>query len=125
KHMLAAALAAMIALPAAAQDYPSRPVTMVVPFPPGGAGDVSARLVADQLSVDLNQRIVVENKPGANTAIGINSVLQAPGDGYTIGLVSSSMPILDLLQPDFALDFGSGFKPVTMVNRGALVLVVR
>lgn len=120
-----AAVAALAMSPAWAQDFPSGPVTIVVPFPPGGAGDITARAVAEQLSGELNKTFVVDNKPGANTAIGINALVQAEGNGHTIGIVSSSLPILDLIQPDFTVDFDTGFKPVAMLNRGTLALVVR
>ena len=120
------AAAAVAPLGAAhAETYPSRPVTIVVPFPPGGAGDITARAVAEQLSGELNKTFVVDNTPGANTAIGINALVQAEGNGHTIGIVSSSLPILDLIQPDFTVDFDTGFKPVAMLNRGTLALVVR
>ncbi|NMA96937.1 MAG: tripartite tricarboxylate transporter substrate binding protein, partial [Phyllobacteriaceae bacterium] len=124
-RLVFAAAAALLSFPVLAQEYPTGPVTIVVPFPPGGAGDVTGRLLADQLGTTLNQTFVVDNKPGANTAIGINSLVQSQGDGHTIGIVSSSLPILDLIQSDFTVDYEEGFKPVAMLNRGTLVLVVR
>lgn len=86
------ALAAVaLAAPAArSRDYPERPVTIVVPFPPGGSVDVMARLLSERLSADLGQPIVVDNRPGASTAIGAQAVASAPKDGYTLFLTAAS-----------------------------------
>lgn len=81
----AIALCALAAAPvlALAQDYPSKPITMVVPFPPGGSTDVIGRLFAAKLGARMGQTVVVENKPGANTSIGATAVARAAPDGYT------------------------------------------
>ncbi len=71
-------------LPAAAQDYPSRPIRMIVGFVPGGGSDISARILADVLGPRLRQSIVVENKPGAASMIGVDYVAKSPPDGYTL-----------------------------------------
>ena len=74
------------------QAYPNRPVKVVVPWPPGQATDLSARLVADKLSQSMSQPFVIENKPGAGGQIGTEQVVKSPADGYTL-LASSSGPI--------------------------------
>src|SRR5438067_11942674 len=74
--------------PAAAQDYPNRPIVIVVPFAAGGGNDVLARLLAQQMSASLRQQFVVENRPGAGGTIGARAVAKAPPDGYTLMVVT-------------------------------------
>ena len=86
---------------AAAQDYPSKPITMVVPFPPGGSTDVIGRLFAAKLGDRLRQTVVVENKPGANTGIGAAAVARAAPDGYTFMITGAPTFTLNpLLYPN-------------------------
>ena len=90
------AAAAMLALgvSAGAQDYPSRPITMIVPFPPGGVADTVARPVADAMSRALKQAVVVENRAGAGGGVGMGAVARATPDGYTVLLALSSISII-------------------------------
>src|SRR4051812_24548410 len=85
-----------------AQTYPSKPITMVVGFAPGGATDSLARVVADKLSARLGQPVVVDNKPGANTLIASNFVRQAPPDGYTLYMVATSFGQAPVVTPSVA-----------------------
>ena len=84
KFALAAAGALLCALPAAAQQYPTKPVTVVVPFTPGGSSDITARTVAAKLQESLGQSFVIDNKPGANGSLGGKFVANAQPDGYTL-----------------------------------------
>ena len=90
---LAAALVAGLTLASVvqAQTYPSKTVTLVVPFPAGGSTDVGARLVGEYLSRSLHQQIVVENKSGANGNIGIETAAKSPADGYTVLVVTDAV----------------------------------
>src|ERR1700681_4211418 len=89
---LAAGAAALPAMrsSASALDYPARPVRVIVGFPPGGPTDIFARLIADWLSKRLGQPFVVENRPGAGSTVGVETVVNAPADGYTLLLISTS-----------------------------------
>ncbi len=108
--------------------YPERPVTMIVPFPPGGVADTVARPVADAMSKALGKSVVIENKGGAGGAIGIGASAQAKPDGYTILLSLSSISILPEADkilgrtPAYRLD---QFKPIARITADPTVLVVR
>jgi tripartite-type tricarboxylate transporter receptor subunit TctC len=119
RHLLALALAAIAAVPtpdASAQStYPDKPITMIVPFPPGGVADTVARPVAEALARELKQPVVVENRAGAGGALGIGVASRAPADGYTVLLSLSSISILP--EADRILDRKpayqlSQFKPI-------------
>jgi tripartite-type tricarboxylate transporter receptor subunit TctC len=91
---LALAFAACLTLAAHAQEYPNRPVTMIVPFPPGGVADITARPVAEAMGRFLKQTVVVENKAGAGGGVGMQHVARAKPDGYTVLLALSSISII-------------------------------
>ena len=116
--------AALCCCSAFAADFPTKPVTLVAPSVPGGAVDSSARLLGDRLSQKLGQRFVVENKPGANGAIGAAAVARAPGDGYTL-LFTQNTPLVLAPHISRALSYDvfSDFVPVIEVGRIQLVLV--
>jgi tripartite-type tricarboxylate transporter receptor subunit TctC len=90
----------MHVVPASAQNYPSRPVTIVVPFPPGGNVDASTRILATSLSEQFGQTVLIENRPGAATVIGARSVARAAPDGYTLLVSGASTNISPLLTDD-------------------------
>src|SRR5476649_1605020 len=111
KLLLAAAFA-VFALAAQAQAFPSKPLRIVVPFPPGGAADLSARLLADHLARSLAQPVVIENRPGGSTIIGAEVVFRSPPDGHTILVVFPSFIINPLLRSNMAFDPLRDFKEV-------------
>lgn len=96
--MLAASV--LYAVPSAAQNYPNKPITIVVPFPPGGNVDVSTRILAASMSEQFGQSVIVENRPGAATVIGARSVARASPDGYTLLSSGASTNISPLLSND-------------------------
>ena len=130
---LAVTMAAGIA-PAAAQDYPTRPIRIVVPYPAGGNADSAARALAEAVSPSLKQVIIIDNRPGASTIIGTDMVARAPADGYTIGLVTDSHAINqamahmpkagDILGATVPYDAVRDFIPVSGLAQVPLVLVV-
>ena len=121
-----AALALGITGLAQADNYPSRPVTLVVPFPPGGAADTIGRYYAEQLSASLGQPVVVDNKPGAGTAIAAEAVAKAKPDGYTLSLATAGqLAILPNLQNDLRYNWKSDFVPVAVVASVPNVVAVQ
>jgi tripartite-type tricarboxylate transporter receptor subunit TctC len=129
RTLLAAALAALAAAPAFAQaPYPTKPITMVVPFPPGGVADTVARPVAEAMSRDLGQPVVIENRAGAGGGIGMAYVAKAPADGYTILLALSSFTVIPeadvvLGRPQmYALN---SLRPIARFTADPTVLAVR
>src|ERR1700681_4368370 len=110
------AVAALPALPAQAQNYPTRPVRVILPFAAGGIADITTRLIAEKMGDKLGQRIIVDNQPGAGGITAARSVLAAPADGYTLALVTNgtaiSVPLFKSLPFDPVKDFApiSGFS---------------
>src|SRR5690606_35007662 len=126
KQWIRASLCAMVLTGAAAHadPYPARPVSMVVPYPAGGATDVVARAVAEQLTQAWKQPVVVENRAGAGTTIAAAAVARAPGDGYTLFMTTSAHTISGHLYPQLPYDPVQDFRPITLVTKVPLVLVV-
>src|SRR5262245_31710313 len=123
---LAAGAAALPALPriAWAQAYPTRPVRIIVNFPPGGAADVITRLMGQWLTERLGQPFVIENRPGAGGNIGTEAVVRAPPDGYTLGQVGSSNTISTSLYDKLNYNFIRDISAVAGLYRLPLVLEV-
>ena len=125
RRLFIAALAWAFAALAHAQSYPSKPIKLIVPFPPGGNVDLSARILAPELSKELGQPIVVDNKAGAGGTLGLDAVAKSPADGYTIGIAS---PINHLaapsLYPKLPYDSIRDFTPVGLIASVPMVLVV-
>ena len=123
---LALMIGASAALPAAAQkDYPSKPVRLIVPYPPGGPTDIIGRLTSEVLAKQLDQSIVVDNRGGAATVIGAEMAARAPADGYTL-LVSSetTFAVNPAIRSKLAYDPVRDFAPVSMLTTQPYVLAV-
>jgi tripartite-type tricarboxylate transporter receptor subunit TctC len=123
RGLIAAGAATVLPLPAIAQAFPSRQLRIIVPYAPGGQGDITARLLAEHLAPRLGQTVIVENRPGANGTIGTNVVARATPDGYTIGVVVASHVLQRALLPNVPYDPTADFTPITMVARTQMVLV--
>jgi tripartite-type tricarboxylate transporter receptor subunit TctC len=106
-----------------AQPYPSKPVKIVVGFPPGGGNDFIARFIAARLSQSLGQQFVVENRPGAGGSVGVEAGLKAPPDGYTLVLVSNSYTVNPSLYK-MRYDPVADMTPIIQVSQGPYVVVV-
>jgi tripartite-type tricarboxylate transporter receptor subunit TctC len=123
--LLMATLAALPCAAAFAQDYPSRPVRMVVPWPPGGVTDVIARGLAASLGDSLGQQVVIDNRPGAAGTLGVGIVAKAPADGYTVMLTDvPSHAISATLYKSLPYDPLKDVEPLSLPSRSPLVLVV-
>jgi len=124
-RVLLAALA-LTALPAAtrADDYPSRPIRIIVPFAAGGPADVYARVIGQRLQGTLGQPIVIDNRPGAGSIIGTDAVAKAAPDGYTLLLMSNTHTVNETLIPTKPYVLLRDFIPIAPINYSDLVLVV-
>jgi len=119
-----AATLPVLARSAWAQTYPSRPVRLIVGFPPGQTGDISARLLGQWLSDRLGQSFVIENRPGAASSIATELVVRAPPDGYTLLWVVTSNYINATLNPNLSYNFIRDIEPVASSTRSPLVALV-
>jgi tripartite-type tricarboxylate transporter receptor subunit TctC len=120
-------LAVMAAVPSAApaQDYPARPITLVVPYAAGGGNDVMARVVAEKMSKTLGQNIVVENRAGAGGSVATRQVARAAPDGYTLVLGGTgSLAVNPTLYNNVGYDPRKDFAPVGLIGTGQLIVVV-
>ena len=120
---LALALLAAAPLCAPAQQFPARPVRLVVPYPPGGANDAVARLLAPRMAEQLGQNVVVDNRGGGNTIIGSELVAKAVPDGHTLLIIAAGHAINPSLYPKLPYDTARDFAAVALVGDGAYVLV--
>ena len=128
-HLLRPALAALavvgFASAAAAQDYPSRVITMIVPYPAGGPTDQLARVIAPKFSEKLGQNVIVENVSGGGTTIATGRVARATADGHTLLLHNLQISANVALYPKLTFDTEKDLTPVAFINRNPLVLVGR
>ncbi|HYC15913.1 MAG TPA: tripartite tricarboxylate transporter substrate binding protein [Pseudolabrys sp.] len=121
--MVAATLLLALTAVSLADDYPNRPVRLIIPFPPGGSNDVVGRLVAQQLSIKLGQQVYVDNRAGAGGTIGTEACATATPDGYTICVISIAHAVNPALYP-LKYDPIKSFTPISIFATGPNVLVV-
>jgi tripartite-type tricarboxylate transporter receptor subunit TctC len=125
-HRLAALLAAgtCLAAAAAAQDYPTRPVRVLVGFTGGAAADITARVLTNRMGQILNQQFVVENKPGAGSSLAADYVSHAAKDGYTLLIGTSANLTNAVITPNLGFDFVKDFAPIALATTAPIILVV-
>lgn len=110
----------------AAAEYPDKPIRLLVPYPPGGITDVLTRSLAELMRKELGQPVIVENRPGANTAVAAQALAQSPADGYTVMMAAAATVVMNpLLYAKLAYDPVRDFTPVARIAETPLVLVVR
>ncbi|MGY2049614.1 Bug family tripartite tricarboxylate transporter substrate binding protein [Methylobacterium sp. JK268] len=110
---------------ASAAAWPARPIGVVVPYPPGGSTDITARIVGERLSLALGQPLVMDNRPGAGGNLGMEVVARAAADGYTLGLATTAHAINMTLFRKLTYDTLKSFAPIALLTENPLVLVVR
>lgn len=117
---------ALLLLPAlaSAQDFPNKPIKLIVPFPPGGPNDIIARVVGQRMSELMKQPVVIENRGGQGGVLGTDAVAKAAPDGYTIGIVSASSLVINPTMEKVPYDVAKDFAPVTLVTTVPEMLVV-
>jgi len=107
-----------------AEDFPTRPITVVLPYTAGGATDTLARVIAAPLGTVLGQPVVIENKPGAGGAVGAEFVARSKPDGYTILFHTATVSVYPTTQPDLDFDFREDFAPITLATKAPFVIAV-
>jgi tripartite-type tricarboxylate transporter receptor subunit TctC len=124
RFLVSSLAAALLALPGAgvAQQYPAKPIRIVVPFAPGGGSDFIARFIAQRLTTGLGQQVIVENKPGAGGMLGIEQGVKSPADGYTLTLIASSYTVNPSIYK-FSFDPVSDITPIIQLSQGPLLIV--
>ena len=123
KALLSAWLA-VFCIAAHAQEYPSKPIRIIVPFAAGGPADIYARFIGQRLQDSLGQSVVVDNRPGAGAIIGTDAVAKSPADGYTLLMMSNTHTVNESLIPNKPYQLMRDFVPVVPINYSDLVLVV-
>ncbi|MGH8619230.1 MAG: tripartite tricarboxylate transporter substrate binding protein [Burkholderiales bacterium] len=118
RALAAAVLCALAALPAVAQDWPTKPVRMVIPFPPGGSNDIVGRMIAQQLSERLGKQFVVDNRGGAGGSIGTEMIAKSPADGYALLIISVAYAFNTSMYASLPYDPVKSFTPVSMLGTG-------
>ena len=109
---------------ASAQDFPNKPIKLIVPFPPGGPNDIIARVVGQRMSELIKQPVVIDNRGGQGGVLGTDAVAKAAPDGYTIGIVSASSLVINPTMEKVPYDVAKDFAPVTLVTTVPEMLVV-
>ena len=124
KLIVAAALALAAIVPAHAQPFPSRPITLIVPFPPGGSTDTAARIMAERMRPILGQPIVIENVGGAGGSIGVGRVARAPADGYTIDIGQWDTHVGSIIYK-LNYDLEKDFEPIGLISNNPQLMVAK
>src|SRR6185369_15009273 len=116
--------AVFLSLPVFAQNWPAKPLRLIVAFPPGGTNDIVARSVAQRMSERLGQPLVVENRPGANGALGAEAAAKSPADGYTLFIAAVNHVVLPALYAKLPYDIERDFTPVVLLATVPIVVTV-
>jgi tripartite-type tricarboxylate transporter receptor subunit TctC len=122
---LATSLIAAVPRAAAAETWPDRPITMVVPFPPGGPTDALGRILSERMGRALGQSIIVDNVSGAGGTLGVAKVARAPADGYTLSIAQTTSNVFSVAVYNVPYDVLADFEPVALISSSALMMIGR
>jgi tripartite-type tricarboxylate transporter receptor subunit TctC len=125
KLIAACTVALGLATPASAQDYPNRPIRLIVSFGPGGGADIVGRILGQAITERLGQAVVIENRPGAAGTIGNELVARAEKDGYTLGIMTAGQIIAAVMNKSLRYDTATAFEPIAQVATASLIMVTR
>src|SRR5215208_2927716 len=121
---LLAVVLAMFCAAANAQSYPSKPIRIVIPFPPGNTTDIMSRLIQPKMAERLGQQVIVDNRPGASGMLGLDHVAKSPADGYTIACVQGgNMVVLPHTSKNISYDPLKDFAPIAVTTFNYLAIV--
>jgi tripartite-type tricarboxylate transporter receptor subunit TctC len=123
--LVVCALMLGLAAPGAAQDYPNRPIKLIVSFGPGGGADIVGRILGQAISEKLGQPVVIENRPGAAGTIGNEAIARAEKDGYTLGIMTAGQIIAAAMNKSLRYDTVTAFEPIAQVATASLIIVTR
>src|ERR1700687_3416362 len=118
-------LTAGVLIPASAQEWPQRPIRVIVSFGPGGGADIVGRILADSMQSKLGKPVIIENKPGAGGILGNEAVATAEPDGYTLGIMTAGQIIAAVTKKNMRYDTLTAFAPVSQVATASLMIVTR
>ncbi|TDR85445.1 Bug family tripartite tricarboxylate transporter substrate binding protein [Enterovirga rhinocerotis] len=124
RALLAAGFLPLVPVRSRADSWPARMIKVIVPYPPGGSTDISARLFAEHMSNTLGQRLIIDNRPGAGANLGLEQAAAAEPDGYTIGIATTAHAINATLFKKLNYDIRSSFVPVALLTESPLIVVV-
>jgi len=125
RFALVCVLAAAAVIPAVAQDYPNKPIKLIVSFGPGGGADIVGRILGQAMSEKLGQPVVIENRPGAAGTIGNEAVARAEKDGYTLGIMTAGQIIAAVMNKSLRYDTATAFDSIGQVATASLIIVTR
>ena len=114
----------LMTAPAGAQGYPSKPIRMIIPFPPGGSLDIAMRVIGPKMSEVIGQNVIIDSRPGADGNIGTEIVARSPADGYTVLINAVPLVVNPSLRQKLPFNVDQDFTPVSLLTASPLVLVV-